>query len=102
MLIDTLEASVEIVRDIKEVLNPSLGGSNLTSLGRESMKSLVTSAIAACSLAMMLVVGSVDDASAACKGRTAQRTGPNGTVTVCLDGSYQTCVRDARARLGWG
>ena len=44
MLKDTLEASVEIVRDIKEVLNPSLGGSNLTSLGRESMKSLVTNA----------------------------------------------------------
>jgi hypothetical protein len=28
-------------------------------------------------------------------------TGPNGkTLTVCLDGKYSTCLRDAQ-RLGW-
>ncbi len=62
------------------------------------MKMFVTAAF---TLALAAVL-STQNASAACKGREVQRTGPRGTVTVCLDGSYKTCVRDARDRLGWG
>ena len=62
------------------------------------MKMFSTAAFALVAAAFLLA----QDASAACKGREVQRTGPRGTVTVCLDGSYKTCVRDARDRLGWG
>jgi hypothetical protein len=42
------------------------------------------------------------DASAACRGRTVTKTGPNGTYELCLDGKYSTCVRDAAQKLGYG
>jgi hypothetical protein len=59
--------------------------------------------IATCALLAVFAVGLPSDASAiACKGRTDWRTGPNGGIQVCLDGTYATCVRDARDRLGWG
>ena len=34
-----------------------------------------------------------------CQGRTKTATGPKGTMTVCLDGKYSTCLRDGQ-RLG--
>jgi len=39
--------------------------------------------------------------AASCPGKLKKRTGPNGkTLTLCFDGKYSTCLRDAR-RLGW-
>jgi hypothetical protein len=46
--------------------------------------------------------GSLASAGIPCNAQKAWRTGPNGRVEVCLDGTYSTCVRDARDRLGWG
>ena len=46
--------------------------------------------------------GSLAAAGIACNSPTDWRTGPAGRVEVCLDGSYATCVRDARDRLGYG
>ena len=46
--------------------------------------------------------GSLASAGIPCNAQKAWRTGPNGRVEVCLDGTYSACVRDARDRLGWG
>jgi hypothetical protein len=60
-------------------------------------------AAATCALLAGFALGLPSDASAIdCKGRLDWRTGPNGRIQVCLDGTYATCVRDARDRLGWG
>jgi hypothetical protein len=60
-------------------------------------------AVATCALLAVLAASLPSDASAvACKGGTDWRTGPNDRIQVCLDGTYATCVRDARDRLGWG
>jgi hypothetical protein len=56
----------------------------------------------ASALTFVLTVGLVSDALAACNGREVTKVGRNGTIKVCLDGKYSTCVRDARDRLGWG
>jgi hypothetical protein len=53
--------------------------------------------------AIVLLTAAFGEASAKCAPGVPSKiaTGPTGiTLEVCLDGKYDTCVRDSR-RLGW-
>ena len=54
--------------------------------------------VLAAAFGLLLTMTSADAQS--CKGRVESRTGPGGTLTLCLDGKYSTCLRDSQ-RLGW-
>jgi hypothetical protein len=49
---------------------------------------------------LVLILSVVTAEAQSCKGQVVTRNGPAGAVTMCLDGKYSTCLRDAQ-RLGW-
>jgi hypothetical protein len=69
------------------------------------MKTIVIAVVALVGIAdtsTAAAPGSLASAGIACSARTDWRNGRTAGVKVCLDGTYKTCVRDARDRLGWG
>jgi hypothetical protein len=51
--------------------------------------------------AVVLLSGKAFAQGTACTGPVVTKTGPNGkTLSLCMDGKYSTCLRDAQ-RLGW-
>jgi hypothetical protein len=57
--------------------------------------------IVAAPVAVVLLSGGAFAQGTACTGQVVTKTGPNGkTLSLCMDGKYSTCLRDAQ-RLGW-